>query len=425
MPIAIANLSARLSTRGLFRDTLHLSIGQGFRLVIQAAYFVLVARSLGPDAYGAFVTMVAISALLGPFSGMGTPNLFIKNVRAHKRPANVCWGNGILLTLVSGTLLCLLATLLSRLLQLKTAAPVVLAVCFADMVLLKVTELAASGFTACGRMKQTSVQNVVASLLRLSGIIGLIAAMHLLNRPVMLANWVWVYLFATLLGTVYAVTRGSRLWGRPRTSLKALREDVAEGVYFSAAGAATTIYNDIDKIMLSRLADLASTGVYGAAYRVIDVSMTPIRSLAAAAYPRFFERGGKGIAASYQYAQSLIAKTTAYGAMVSAALWMLAPVLVTILGPKYEAVVPAVRWLALIPFLRCVHSFLADALSGADLQRTRMAIQVLVAITNIALNLMVLPKYSWRGAAWTSLACDGLLVAAFWCVHLFYRRRPR
>ena len=44
-----------MKSRGLLRDTTQLSIGQSLRLVIQAAYFVLVARSLGPDAYGAFV----------------------------------------------------------------------------------------------------------------------------------------------------------------------------------------------------------------------------------------------------------------------------------------------------------------------------------------------------------------------------------
>jgi O-antigen/teichoic acid export membrane protein len=293
------------------------------------------------------------------------------------------------------------------------------------MVLLKVTELAASGFAASGLMKQTSIQNVVASLLRLAGISGLMAVMEMTRKPVTLESWVRVYLVATLLGTMYALVGGSRLWGRPRINFRALGEDVAEGVYFSTAGAAATIYNDIDKIMLSRLADLASTGVYAAAYRVIDVSVTPIRSLAAAAYPRFFERGVKGIAASYQYAQLLIAKTAMYGAVVSASLWMLAPALVTILGPKYQAVVPAVRWLALIPFLRCFHSFLADALSGAGFQRTRTALQVLVAVTNIALNLVVLPKYSWRGAAWTSLACDGMLVVVFWWANLHYCRKSR
>jgi O-antigen/teichoic acid export membrane protein len=408
-----------MKSTGLIRDTTHLSIGQGLRLVIQAAYFVLVARSLGPDAYGAFVTVVAMAALLGPFSGMGTPNLFIKNVRSGKREAALCWGNGLLLTVLSGSSLTALGIGLSLILHLRTSPFVVMIVCFADLVLLKVTELAAFGFTALDRMKQTSIQNVVASLLRLAGISGLILFMH----QVTLHRWVLVYLLTTSLGTVYAVTKGRQLWGPPCTDLAALREDAAEGVFFSIAGSATTVYNDIDKIMLSKLADLASTGVYAAAYRIIDVTMTPVRSLAAAAYPQFFRKGVAGLTPTYAYARFLIAKTAIYGSLASAGLWLFAPVLPHILGTRYAAVVPAVRWLALIPFLRCIHSFLADAFSGAGLQRVRTTVQVSVAFLNIGINLLILPRYSWRGAAWASLGCDALLVIAFWLSTLYYLRK--
>ena len=75
---------------------------------------------------------------------------------------------------------------------------------------------------------------------------------------------------------------------------------------------------------------------------------------------------------------------------------------------------PALRWLALIPFLRCIHMFLGILLSGAGLQRRRTGVQVVVALISIGLNIVILPRYSWRGAAWTSLGCDGLLVVAFW-----------
>ena len=413
------SLLVRMKTRGLLRDTTHLSIGQGFRLIIQAAYFVLIARSLGPDAYGAFVTVVAMAALLGPFSGLGTANLFIKNVRSGKREASICWGNGILLTVLSGTLLSCLGVGLSAVLHLKTVSLVVTIVCVADLVLLKVTELAAFGFAAMDQMKQTSIQNVVVSLLRLGGIVALVVTVH----PVTLDLWVFTYLFTTLLGTLYALVKGWQLWGRPVVDLRALREDATEGVFFSVAGSATTIYNDIDKIMLSRLADLAATGVYGAAYRVIDVTMTPVRSLAAAAYPHFFRKGVGGMAQTYPYALSLIAKTSIYGALASAGLWLMAPILPHILGNQYRGVLPAVRWLALIPLLRCLHSFMADALSGAGLQRIRTGIQVMVALVNIGLNVVILPRYSWRGAAWTSLGCDGLLVALFWSTAFHYRRQ--
>jgi O-antigen/teichoic acid export membrane protein len=308
---------------------------------------------------------------------------------------------------------------LSALLQLETVPFVVTIVCVADLVLLKVTELAAFGFAAVDQMKQTSIQNVVVSLLRLGGIVTLVVTVH----PVTLDLWVRTYLLTTLLGTLYALMKGGQLWGRPVVDWQALREDAAEGAYFSVAGSATTIYNDIDKVMLSRLADLASTGVYGAAYRVIDVTMTPVRSLAAAAYPRFFRQGVDGMAGTYPYALSLIAKTSIYGAVASAGLWLAAPILPFILGNQYQAVVPAVRWLALIPLLRCLHSFMADALSGAGLQPIRTGIQVLVALINIGLNAAILPRYSWRGAAWTSLGCDGLLVVLFWSTAFRYHGR--
>jgi O-antigen/teichoic acid export membrane protein len=410
--------SALMNTRGLLRDTTHLSIGQGFRLVIQAAYFVLIARSLGPDAYGAFVTVVAMAALLGPFSGLGSPNLFIKNFRSGKRKAATCWGNGILITVLSGTLLSALGTGLSLVLGLKTPPFVVIIVCISDLVLVKVIDLAAFGFTALDRMSQTSIQSVVFSLLRLGGIATLILVAH----PVTLDQWVVVYLLTSLLGTAYAVAKGWQLWGCPETDLRALREDVTEGVFFSIAGSAATVYNDIDKIMLSRLGDLAATGVYGAAYRVIDVTMTPVRSLAAAAYPQFFRKGAGGMAATYRYALSLIAKTAVYGLLASGGLWLFAPALPHVLGSRYEAVVPAVRWLALIPLLRCVHSFLADALSGAGRQPARTGIQALVAGINVVANLLILPRYSWHGAAWTSLGCDGLLVVVFWFTARCYRQ---
>jgi O-antigen/teichoic acid export membrane protein len=396
-----------------------MALGQGARLVIQAAYFVLIARALGPEAYGAFVTVVAMAALLGPFCGMGTQNLFIKNVRSGKRAAAVCWGNGILLTVLSGVLFSALAVGLSLVLRLRTAASVVMIVCLADLVFLKITELAAFGFTALDRMAQTSIQNAAVSLLRLAAILVAITTFH----QVTLGRWSVMYLAASVLGTVYAVWRGSQVWQRPHTDFRAIREDIAEGLYFSIAGSAATVYNDIDKIMLSRLADLTSTGVYAAAYRVIDVSMTPIRALAAAAYPQFFEKGLGGIPATYAYAMFLVRKASAYGLVASASLWFFAPALPHLLGSRYEFAAPAVRWLALIPLLRSLHSFLADALSGAGLQKTRTAIQGVIALVNIGCNLIILPIYSWRGAAWTSLGCDALLALTLWLAVAYYRSR--
>ena len=53
---------------------------------MQAAYFVLIARAMGPSTYGAFVAIVALTGILSPFAGLGSCNLFVKNVKSGKRP---------------------------------------------------------------------------------------------------------------------------------------------------------------------------------------------------------------------------------------------------------------------------------------------------------------------------------------------------
>jgi O-antigen/teichoic acid export membrane protein len=413
------NLLARVKREGLVRDATHLSIAQGLRLFIQAAYFVLIARSLGPDSYGTFVTLVAMAGVLGPFSGMGTPNLFIKNVRSGKREAAVCWGNGLLLTVLSGTLFSVLMVATKYIVHLSTGLFGLVIVCISDLIFVKVTELAAFGFAASNRMKDTSILTVIVSLLRLIGIGVMVVVLH----KVSLQQWTLVYLLTSVLGTLYVLFKGTQLWGRPRIQLTALREDVGEGVFFSIGSSATTVYNDIDKVMLSKLSDFASTGIYGAAYRIIDVSMSPVRSLVGAAYPEFFRRGVNGMTATYRYARSLISKSIIFGAVTFFGLWLCAPVLPHILGHQYEAAIPALRWLALIPFLRCIHVFLGDALSGAGFQRTRTGIQVFIALVNVGLNLLILPRYSWRGAAWTSLGCDAMLMGLFWTAVLYHVRQ--
>jgi O-antigen/teichoic acid export membrane protein len=403
------SLLRRIKGSGLARDTGHLAIGQSLRLIIQAAYFVLIARSLGPEKYGAFVAIVALAGVLAPFSGLGTNNLFIKNVRSGRRTAGVCWGNGLIVTLFSGAAFSGIVFAINYLFRLRMPFYVVAAVCISDLLLLRVIELASFGFGAVDRMKENAIQNVLGSLPRLIAI----ALLSIWWHPVTLERWAVAYLAASAISTIYSCYRAQEIWGPPQFDLSAMYDDIAEGTYFSIGTSAATIYNDIDKVMLGKIS-FAAAGIYGAAYRIIDVSMTPIRSLASAAYPNFFRKGLDGMGSAHAYATTQIKRACVYGAALSVVLWLSAPLLPVVLGSSYAPTASALRWLALLPLLRSAHVFLADSLSGAGFQGLRSAIQVVIASVNIVLNLAILPKYGWMGAAWTSLASDGLLLLTLW-----------
>jgi O-antigen/teichoic acid export membrane protein len=142
-----------------------------------------------------------------------------------------------------------------------------------------------------------------------------------------------------------------------------------------------------------------------------------------AAYPSFFRHGQSGIAASTKYARKLIPRACVYGFLACIALFIGAPLLPKLLGAEYTRTTTALRWLSPLPLLKTLHYFVADSLTGAGLQGLRTAVQVCIAVFNILLNLWLIPVYSWRGAAWSSLASDGTLAISLWIVVIWMGRQ--
>lgn len=393
----------------LKRNTLWVMLGNGLKLIIQAAYFVIIARSLGPEQYGAFVAVVAIAAILSPFVGLGTSNLIVRNVVRDRATFSTSWGNGLFVTLASG--FCGLALISSCRFLLPQSIPwtVLLLVASSDLILGRLTDLCAFAFGALENFRALAQTNVYSSLARL---IGLLILVRIIHHPTA-EQWAIVYLMTTAAVSVGAMAAVFTNLGRPSLALPQLRRDLLEGFYYSAGQSAQSVYNDIDKTMLARLGDLSATGIYGAAYRLIDVSLVPVKSVLSAAYPGCFRAGQEGVSGSVKYMRRLLPKPVGFAVIIVMSLFLCAPVLPHILGKEYTNTVMALRWLALLPLLKTFHFFFADALTGSGYQGLRTMIQFVVAAVNVLVNLWIIPAYSWRGAAWSSLGCDGLLACLY------------
>jgi len=412
--------SLRNST--LARNTGWMLVGLGLKLIIQAAYFTVIARSLGPEHYGAFVGVVGLVGILSPFGTLGSGNLLVKNVARDHRKFQTNFGLALLTTISVSSILFLLVALASRFF-LPAAIPVSLAMLVAasDLFGTSITVICGWAFTAFERLKWTASINALLSAMRLGAAFILIALYH---DPSAL-QWGRFYFGSTSLVAIVALGLVFVKLGPPELSIARTAAEFREGFYFSAGASTETIYNDIDKAMLARLGTLEATGIYGAAYRLIDVSFAPIASLLAAAYPGFFRAGAGGISAAIQYAKPLFWRALGYATIVSGAMLVGARIVPYILGSEYRLTVEALRWLAILPILKVVHVFLSDALSGAGYQGLKSVIQLGVAVFNVLINLWIIPAYSWRGAAWSSIASDALLACGIAAAVMVLSHRSR
>ena len=67
----------------------------------------------------------------------------------------------------------------------------------------------------------------------------------------------------------------------------------------------------------------------------------------------------------------LLPRATAYSFLISFAMFFGAPMIPYFLGHEYARSVEALRWLAPLPVLKMIHSFIADSLTGAGFQGLR------------------------------------------------------
>jgi O-antigen/teichoic acid export membrane protein len=186
-------------------------------------------------------------------------------------------------------------------------------------------------------------------------------------------------------------------------------EELREGFGFVLSPFTQLVNNDADKFLLAKLADLSAAGVYGTAYKILSAAFVPVQALLTVTYPQFFRHGRRGIRHASRFAVAWLPGALAYSVLAGVILFSAAPVVVRILGPGYAATVSILRWLSVLPVLKAVQFFCADSLTGADFQNLRVAVQSVVAVMNILLNVVLIPRNGWWGAVAATLVSDTLL----------------
>lgn len=413
---------SRVTRSTLFRNTLAMLVGGGAQLFVQGVYFVLLARALGASQYGAFIGVVALVAILAPFSSLGTGQILVRNVARDRGAFNYSWGNALCMTSVSGSVLIGVVVLLARYaLAHKVPLMLVFLVGCSDLLFAAVVGLAGLAFQAVEELHRTAQVAVV-----LTGARAICAVVLLLSigHPTAL-SWGFFYCLSSLVGGVYGVALVCSRLGYPVLSVRRLRSELLEGFYFAISVSAQSVYTSIDKTMLVRLATLGAAGIYGAAFRLVDLAFQPIAALSASAYARFFKHGRHGLRGTTSLAKRLLPFALGYAFLACVVLIFVAPVLPVVLGRDFRGSVATLRWLSPLLLFRAIHYFLSSSLTGADLQGLRSGIQIIVAGLNVLLNLWLIPALSWRGAAFASLASEGALaLGMFVAVAFLSRRQP-
>jgi O-antigen/teichoic acid export membrane protein len=415
----LLNRIRALRASSLARNAGWMMVGQSLNLILQAGYFILLARLLGVEEYGIFAGAFAFVAIATPYSSLGSGMLFVRYVSLNSGDFAAYWGNILLTTLGFGSLLTILLYILAPHLLNPASASLILLVAIGECIFRQLIICISQVYQAFEQLRMTAAITLLISFLRLMAVVVLASLLHQATA--------WQWAVSSLIVTALAAAAASGIvmasYGRPQLDSRIILSRLTEGFGFSLAGSTQSAYNDIDKALLSHYGMNIANGLYTMAYRVVDIATIPITALDTAALPRFFRQSQKGVNSVVSISVRLAKRAALLGIIMSSCLFLAAPLIPRIVGIGFNGSEAALRWLCLIPAFRGIHQLTGSAITGMGFQRYRTAAQFGASALNLLLNLWLIPRYGWLGAAWASLITDGGLGVANWSMLQYLQRK--
>lgn len=174
------------------------------------------------------------------------------------------------------------------------------------------------------------------------------------------------------------------------------------------------IYYRIDTIMLSIMKDQTAVGLYGASYKILEILISVpgmFMGLLLPLFAKYYIQDRKRFQQIFQQAFNILVSValplTVGGILLSD------NILGLIAGQEF---LPATNTLQIL-FIGIGFIFLGNLMGhiliSAELQRKSMYIAIIGAFFNVALNLYLIPRYSYLGAATATAITEGLVLLSY------------
>jgi O-antigen/teichoic acid export membrane protein len=385
-------------------------IGQGLGYGLRVVYFIAIARLLGVLQYGILAGGFALVNLVAQYARLGMGTVLLRYVSGDRSRFALYWGNILMATVLAGSAMTVVLRFVGPRILDSSSAGVIAFIAVACCLFEQITMSATQAFQAFQQMRTAAMIDQLTSLFRAAAACGMLVALgHASAR-----QWAIAMMLVSALSMLVAVTTVTVKLGLPKWSPALFAKRCGEGVEYSFASSTSSAYNDLDKTMLSHYGMSAENGIYGLAYRIIDMASVPAVSIQLAAVPRLFELAESDAEASIQLGRRLLRHGILVSGISALGIFLFAPCIPLLTGKGFGESVVALRWLSLIPMFRSVHGICGSILTSIGQQRFRTLAQITVVVVNFGLNLWLIPSFGWLGAAWSSLATDALLGILTW-----------
>jgi O-antigen/teichoic acid export membrane protein len=174
---------------------------------------------------------------------------------------------------------------------------------------------------------------------------------------------------------------------------------------FSLIEIFTQLFARVGVIVLSLEVGDAAAGLFATGLRLIETALVPLAFFGLAAYPHLSQLFATDTVGFRRPALKLVWVMLLAGLLLAWGLYFVAPpLLVPLLGERFAGTAPIIRPMAALGLVQAVDIGLGRILLSANLNVSRALYIVAGAVTSVALNLVLSPRFGVDGAIASGVA---------------------
>ncbi len=410
-------LSGLLASR-TSRDSAWVLLGEGGKAVLMIAVTFVLTQVLTRDELGVYSAAMAVGTTATFVAFFGAPWVVMKRVSRGQGFVDP-WARMLGTMLLGSSAAIVVLVWLVR--------PLFLGDISRDIfILFVVSRVLWMGFgEACVTVATAQRSIAFSSLLRVGTVIGRLLAALIMAAGVAdgLRAYAWLFFWSSAATAILMVVVTAQRLGGALRPQRPSRGELGEGWPLALKFSTASILDSVDRPMLVSAGLASEAGVYSVGYSVAGLGQMPVMAVVRATTPEFFARGDSGVASTIAYARRLVGPALAIGLVSAAVTFAVADVVVSVLGPDYGEAASVIRWLAIVPALKALQHFPANALTGADRPLLQVGILGFATGVNVVLNLILLQRWGLEGAVAATLAAEAVYAALLWAAAAWIGRR--
>lgn len=391
----------------LTKNVALLFISQVISNLVAFFYTIITARYLGVENFGVLTFALAFTGIFAIFTDLGLRQLSVREISRSKTLANKYMTNITIIKIILSSLTFIFIYTLSYILGYSEITINVILLITIYMIFNAYSQTIYSVFQAYEKMGYQSLSIVLNNILLFLG------SLFVISQGKDLIYFAEVYLVVSVILVFINIILLSKMFFKmsAKIDFEFWKFLFSNGLPFAITGISIYLYTYLDTIMLSIYKGDEAVGLYGAAYKIVLTLLIIPIILNTSIFPlmsQFFISSKKTLALSFEkYLKIMILLALPLTLLIS---YLSGEIINIIYGYQYTdsiIILQILIWSLFFMFLRSPYERLFESINKPSIATK---IFIIGLIFNIALNIIVIPIYSYIGAGIATVATDIIIL---------------